>query len=497
MNVREMTSRETLWWLAIYALLALFSSGKWSLAPVVWLVPALGLYIIHRSPTRRGFFLLLGASYIPGTIAWHGVLPLPWPLFALFMLFNTFVAIVPYLIDRILTPRLGTSFGATLVFPLAVTAIEFLMMADGPLGSFGAQAYTQYSVVPLAQFASVGGLWGITFVVSWFASVAHWAVSRVEAGRSVRHGLATYGAVVGALLLFGAARLLAAPQPQESVTVASFTAVQVDMGEMMSLRDQDEEAFRARTRDQHHAYLEQSVRATESGARIVLWPELAGLGMADDVQRLVADGQALADEHDIYLAMPLFILDPKGATPAINKIVVADPAGAIVLEHVKYGGNVLEGTVPGSRVLQTVETPFGTLSAVICWDTDYPAVVRQAGAQGVDILLSPAYVWPAVASMHAEMATFRSIENGLTLVRQSDNGFSLISDAYGRVVARENHIGQEGVMMVVAAPLGHAQTLYPILGDIIGQASVAGLLLSSLAVAASRWRGRLSLPSLG
>jgi apolipoprotein N-acyltransferase len=259
------------------------------------------------------------------------------------------------------------------------------------------------------------------------------------------------------------------------------------MGEMMGLRATDEAAFRERTRAQHAAYLEQTVRAAETDAQIVLWPELAGLGMADDVEQLVASGQALADEHDLYLAMPLYVIDPAGEALSVNKIVVADPEGAIVLEHVKYGGNILEGSQPGSRELQTVETPFGTLSAVICWDTDYPSVMRQAGAQNVDILLSPAWVWPDVAAIHAEMATFRSIENGVTVVRQSDNGFSLVSDPYGRVVAQENHVGQEGAMMTALAPVMPTGTLYPIVGDIVGQLSVVGLMLAIVAVVAQRF----------
>ncbi len=172
----------------------------------------------------------------------------------------------------------------------------------------------------------------------------------------------------------------------------------------------------------------------------------------------------------------------------MNKIVVADPDGAIALEHVKYGGNLLEGTLPGSRALQTVETPFGTLSAVICWDTDYPAIIRQAGEQHVDILLSPAYVWPEVAAIHAEMAPFRSLENGLTVVRQSDNGFSLVSDPYGRIVAQENHVGQEDVMMTAAVPVMPTETLYPILGDLVGQGSVVGVVLAILAVIVRRFR---------
>jgi apolipoprotein N-acyltransferase len=260
----------------------------------------------------------------------------------------------------------------------------------------------------------------------------------------------------------------------------------VDMGAMMQLRQNDEAAFRERTLAQHAAYLNRTEQASATGARIVLWPELAGLGMADDVDRLVEQGRVLADEHDIYLAMPLFKLDPAGTAPAVNQIVVTDPHGAIILEHVKYGGNILEGTQPGSRELRTVETPFGRLSAVICWDTDYPAVVRQAGQQRVDILLAPAYVWPEVAAIHAEMAPFRAIENGLTVVRQSDNGISLVSDPYGRIVAWEDHVGQEDVMMTASAPILATRTLYPLVGDVVGQASVAGFVLTILAVIARR-----------
>ena len=204
---------------------------------------------------------------------------------------------------------------------------------------------------------------------------------------------------------------------------------------------------------------------------------------------LVAAGRALASQHNLYLAMPLFVFDASDPlAPAVNKIVVADPAGQIVLEHVKYGGNLLEGTLPGSRVLQAVETPFGTLSAVICWDTDYPAVLRQASALRVDLLLSPAYVWPEVARIHAEMAPFRSIENGMTLLRQSDGGFSLVSDPYGRVVARQDDLSGSVNMMIVDAPLQSVDTTYAWVGDTVGQVSVGAALLAVLVAVGRRLR---------
>lgn len=462
--------------LVILTLLNLLATGKWAIAPAAWIAPALGLYLIHRNPAGRGMLLLLLATYLPTAIAWYGAAPFPMPIYPLFILFNTLVALVPFLVDRLLVPRLGRGFATTLVFPLAATGMEYFLMSGGPLGSFGAQAYTQFAFAPLAQLASVTGIWGITWMISWFAAVANWAFTRYEAQQPFRHGVGVYAAVLVVLLVWGGVRLLAAPQAEREVAVASFTAVHVEMAELMPLLQSDVAAFQAQTQQNHAAYLEKTAEVAETGAQIILWPELAGLGLAKDVSALLAEGQQLADEHDLYLVMPVFEIDPSQETQPVNKVLVADPQGQMVLEHVKYGGNMLEGTRPGDGRLQTVETPFGTLSVVICWDTDYPEVVRQAGQQGVDLLLSPAYVWPEVARIHAEMATFRSLENGLTLVRQSDNGYSFVSDPYGRFTTLEDH-AEPGRVMHTTAPLLTTTTLYPAVGDLVGQIALLGLVM--------------------
>jgi apolipoprotein N-acyltransferase len=480
--------------LIAFTLLNLLATGRWAIAPAAWIVPALALYLIHRVPgkARRGFGLLLLATYLSAAIGWYGTLPLPLPVYLIFMLINALAATVPFLLDRLITPRLGRGLATTLVFPVAATAVEYFMLSGGPLGSFGAQAYTQFGFGPLTQLASVTGLWGITFLMAWFAALANWAWARYEANEPYGRGLVVYGGVLAAVLLWGGGRLLTAPAAETSVAVASFTAAPVEMGELMGLLQADEAAFRAETQANHGAYLAQTAEVAATEAEIILWPELAGVGLVEDVDALVAAGQRLADEHDLYLAMPLFVIDPAGQTPPTNKVVVADPNGEIVLEHVKYGGNLLEGSVPGNGQLQTVETPFGTLSAVICWDTDYPAIVRQAGQQGVDLLLSPAYVWPEVARIHAEMATFRSLENGLTVVRQSDNGYSFVATADGRFITLENHVGVEGQVMTAEAALMSRETLYPVVGDVVGQVALLGLvgLVGQALVRglAGRWR---------
>ena len=54
---------------------------------------------------------------------------------------------------------------------------------------------------------------------------------------------------------------------------------------------------------------------------------------------------------------------------------------------------------------------------MICFDADFPALVRQVGQAGADILLVPANDWQPVHILHAPVAELRAIENGVALAR--------------------------------------------------------------------------------
>src|SRR5712692_9992552 len=101
---------------------------------------------------------------------------------------------------------------ATLVFPSAMTTMWYLNALLDPLNAtWGNPAYTQYGNLPLLQLLSVTGLWGIVFVMSWLASLVHWAWERGFAWPRVRGGAALYGSILALVLLFGGARLALFP----------------------------------------------------------------------------------------------------------------------------------------------------------------------------------------------------------------------------------------------------------------------------------------------
>ncbi len=175
--------------------------------------------------------------------------------------------------------------------------------------------------------------------------------------------------------------------------------------------------------------------------------------------------------------MPTLTVDTR---PAANRVEVLDPRGSVALSHVKYGGNAFEGSLRGDGRLAVVDTPFGRLSAVICWDADFPEVIRQAGAQNVDLMVIPANDWFEVRRIHAEMSIVRAIENGMAVVRQTGSGVSLATDAYGRLHSRVDSFDATGRApgeQRVALPVGAVPTPYPTVGMTLGWVSGAGVLV--------------------
>lgn len=82
--------------------------------------------------------------------------------------------------------------------------------------------------------------------------------------------------------------------------------------------------------------------------------------------------------------------------------------------------------------------------------------------------------------LHAGMATFRAVENGLTIFRQTGQGVSRVSDPYGKVLSRVDSFEDTATDFVsvqkVTVPITSVNTLYPKLGDILGNVMLLGLL---------------------
>jgi apolipoprotein N-acyltransferase len=139
--------------------------------------------------------------------------------------------------------------------------------------------------------------------------------------------------------------------------------------------------------------------------------------------------------------------------------------------------------------MPSVESPYGRLAGVICFDLDYPGTMRQAGQVGADLLLGPSDDWQGFDPAHAHDATFRAIENGFSLVREASHGLSIAVDYEGRVLSASDYFTTDHQVMVAYVPMQGVRTIYATIGDLFAWLCIIGLLgLTGLAIIQSRKR---------
>ena len=462
------------------SLLVGFSMGSWLAPPAAWIGPVLIMRYARDHKVGRGYLLVFVACILSFGIGFGATwLSAGWPLplvVSLPFLYG-FLWSLPYLADRLLGPRLG-GFSSTLVYPLAAVSLEFVNTSTNPVGAWGSTGFTQYGQLPLMQLASVTGMIGITFLMGWFASVANWTWENRAQGTRLRRGLAVFGVVLAAVFVFGVLRL-ELPSSGETVRVAGITA---DPSRLLAQRLEaisDPAAIRAEVQAHWDAYFDETAREARAGAQVVVWPEVSGVASSsEEASTLIAQAQNVALKQAVYLAIGLYVQHPDTGEPTENKFVLIDPTGAIVIDHIKYGGAITEGNrLVGDGQLQTATTPFGVVSGVICWDADYPAIIQQSGQNGTGLLMVPSSDWEEIDPLHTQMAVFRAVENGMSLVRQVEGNLSIAVDPYGRVLAQTDYFDATDRTMVAQVPVEDVPTIYASFGRWFGWVCLVAFLV--------------------
>jgi len=499
------TSRWSWLWLVIGAALLPFTSIQPSLAIAAWLAPVFLLRFVRTQRARVGLPVLALVQSVALGVNWY-IGSTPNTIFALIGLGIGLLATLAYAADRLLTPRLR-GLSSILVFPLALTTIDWLgsLLAPaltpfllpslfGVAGAWDSPGYTQASVAPLVQLVSVTGMWGLTFLLAWFASTVNALWEHGFDLRRTRVSLVAFGAVCGAVLLFGGLRIAAPSREVPTVPVAAIasredlfaTISDLNPGELMP----GTATQRANTRTTFAPIADdlfaRTERAARDGAKIITWAEAGAPVLEEDAPALIARAASLARQQGIYLQVGLIIFRNTDRYPFMeNRAVLLDPTGATAWDYHKAhptpGENMM--IAAGPRTLPVVDTPYGRLAIAICYDVDFPDLIRQAGQAGVDILLAPYKDWESIRAQHAQMAIFRAVENGFAIVRPSLSGISTIIDAQGRVLAQADAFGPSEPTAVANVATHHVTTLHARFGDWFAYLCVAGfaaLILATL-----------------
>jgi apolipoprotein N-acyltransferase len=473
-------------WLALGTLCSLFAAnGRWDIPLAAWLGP---LFLLRFTRTRKafsGFALAWLASAVAMLFSLYSLQLLTPIIIMACLLFSTILTL-PYLLDRLLTARLSLVSGllASLLFPLSRVVGEYLISFTPAFGSVFSLAYTQYGNLPLLQIISVTGIYGVSFLIAWFASVGNWIWEQHFAWPRIRTVTLLYSGLLALVLLGGSLRLALFPPSAQTVRVAGISAaastlqkVQEEIGHFATTQQftpTDLAQMRAAFAPLDDELLNLSQREASAGAKIIVWPEIGAYTLAADKSSLLERAQTLAREAHIYLEMGLSVFQPPATY--YDQAILVDQEGHVDWTYNKTYPAPGDPEKPGQGIVPVVETPYGRLANVICFDADFPPLMRQTGSQGVDIMLVPGNDWPGIDPWHTQHAVFRAIENGYALVRQASNSLAMTVDDEGNVLAATDYYTTNQQTMIASVPVKGVWTIYAHVGDLFAWLCLAGWL---------------------
>lgn len=461
-----------------------------------------------KRPVRRAFLLGLasGLVYFAGALYWlvdvmviYGGLSQPVAL-AVAALLVTYLAMYPALFALIVgatTRRFG--FWALALAPAAWVATELgreTLLSGFPWALLGT---SQATLLPIAQLASVAGVYGVSALVALGGAALAMAVT----GRGRRRVLAPASAVILILIVaaWGRARIAS-----EELT-GQGTPVRVGIVQGNFSQDIKWEASLVPVILDR--YLRLSAETIDRGAQLVVWPEssvpfyfLGDPARAEPIRRLARAGGAHmllgSDEYELG--------DGPAGGPAVvrtyNSALMLRPDGELGGVYRKMHLVPFGEYVPLKRLLFFVAPLVQAVSdfsagdrpallqvgdhrasAAICYEVIYPGLIRRFVRDGSELLTTITNdAWfgrSSAAYQHFEQASLRAIEQGRYLVRAANTGISGVVDPYGRVLDRTRLFETSTVVREVR--FLQVRTVYNRIGDAVAYLCLAMTVLALLA----------------
>ena len=457
---------------------------------------------LRGTSARRGFVLgwVTSFIYFVGTLYWTGpVLVTFGGLWApLGVLAVVLLALYLGLYITVGTSALGVLVArggrhALWLAPAAWVTGEYLrgtLLSGFPWVPLGA---SQVEVLPVAQVASVLGLYGVSLAVAFVN-----AALTVALLAPPRERLRT---IAGTVVLLVAVAVWGAWRIADGVLVREGTPIK--LGLIQGNIEQRDKWDPRQARRIFTTYIAMTRDAVKRGAQAVIWPESstpfmleedaaggdAVRGLAEEVQVPLLLGSDQMERGPVpHLYNAAFLVTPDRRTAAVYRKMQLVPFGEFIplQQWISFVSPLVGGLATFAAGADVVMLPIAghQASTAICYEVIFPGLARRAVLAGSELLTTITndawYGQTSAPYQHFAQASMRAIEQGRYLVRAANTGISGAVDPYGRVVAKSAIFEQTG--MVVDVRFLQGRTIYARIGDVAGYGSLVavGLALATL-----------------
>ncbi|HXJ16462.1 MAG TPA: apolipoprotein N-acyltransferase [Candidatus Polarisedimenticolia bacterium] len=328
--------------------------------------------------------------------------------------------------------------------------------------------YAASGNLALVQLAAVTGIYGLSFVVAGYGSLVAYA-ALVGTQRAWKTALVTTAALI--LIAVGGRYFVpsAAPRFVAHLVQTNFPQSETYPPNWMQLH--------ARELDQlARISVDAATKSPKSSDHpdqpdlpsLIVWPEVPAPFTFQDADFAARAAEIARDSHsDFLVGVVDWKRDEAGHWLATNSAVLLDRSGRRVFTYdkihlVPFGeyvplrrwltfagkltadiGDFTAGTVHEVGNLQVAQAYFPSpgpkFGAFICYEAVFPGSVRKFTAGGAQLLINISndgwFGRSAAPAQHLMMARVRAVENRRWLLRDTNNGFTVAVDPYGRIAA--------------------------------------------------------------
>lgn len=372
----------------------------------------------------------------------------------------------------------------TFSFALCWMMIE-VFRADIPVLSLGWNllAYSQSGHSALIQFANLGGVYGLSFMMAWINALLAEIVWDFKFEKQKQTAKTLIIGLAGSALLFGFVWGYGQRSLKTEIPSSGEIRVSLIQGNIpQSVK------WEVMARDQiMEIYFKLTELAAYESPDLIVWPEASFPGYFNRDP----DGRLVEDWID-QISVPTLIGAPYYVDHQTvhNSAYLVNASGDIQQRYdkinlVPFGeyvpfGNLLSLLKPlaeslgvsdfsPGRELTTFKLRDNLLfSVLICFEDVFPNLVRRFARRDIQflaVMTNDAWFGHTGAPyQHLQASVFRAVENGLPIVRSANTGVSAFIDARGRVLGKVK--GRDGKEIfatgrkTMALPLERLNTLY-------------------------------------
>ena len=394
-----------------------------------------------------------------------------------------------------------------LFFPALWVALEYIKTLGEISFPWNLIGYSLTPLLALSQFSSITGIFGMSFFVVAGNCIV-WEILKKYKNRQSQSAAAYLAACTGLLCVLSLAGWLRLHNSHTTVASGPSAAVSLIQPNI------DQNHWGNESLELSFAVIESQIQqAAANHPDVMILPESSLLCYLDRTEPLRNRVQHWVDNARTPLVTGTLHWDFAPSTSpyqyyVYNTVMCISPKDTLHRRYYKMKlvpfseALPFEGVFPilsrvnlGEADFQRGNTPeqfkIGrTITGVplVCYEIIYPSFVRSRTPDSTNLLINVTndgwFGKSSGAYQHAVMAQQRCIENGISLARCANSGFSMFVDPYGRYFSRSRLY--ERTVVTHTVPLTRVKTLYSRWGDYPVMCLCACLILLELLLVVAR-----------